>query len=287
MKTSRTFWVWSLVLAGTAFACFCIWQSRSQNPRLEYAYILDFPPKWRLTVRLNGQPVNTFEHNSGIADVSLFVVDGSNELAIDAEPLDKDSFNWQFHFGRTKNLRSSDQSETLFSRDLSLEEAPIHATFQFRASMPCRWTWQDADEISELSKEDRDGIRKLIGHTANVFRMKSIDSLTRLHEENVNFGPDQFPLLSGQAPPPILQEQETVKRVFDYPDYTVTTVPSERIRFDVGSRIVRVWADGQEWVIRAGKPPDYKSISGEWCYNLGASRYYAIKLHGKWRLVNY
>ncbi len=132
------------------------WTVHSSHPRLDYAYICDHPPHWRIAITLNGQPARTMDQMSGMTDVTVFVIDGENSLLVEATPRDEGAGEEEVHLARVRSFAASgDGPEMLHTMPLAPSSQPVFSVVS-RSAPPletagaaltitrCMRTWRPA-----------------------------------------------------------------------------------------------------------------------------------------------
>jgi len=147
---------------------------------------------------------------------------------------------------------------------LELEQAPSdnlsvlnQRDFEFTASVPVRWRWQDADDIGDLTPADREAILAAIAELGDAYARRDWQAVKSLCVTWWH---------SKQAPRGMLD----VSAIFDritrvvqrYEDYTVLVAPPETIRFDAGSKVVQAFVE--ELAFRGFWGTKYAYFAGDW-----------------------
>ena len=248
---------------------------------------------WRVKLWVNGQPV---EFVNGLAvsyDMTPFVINGPNTVRIKADRLQGEgpafSRACEIRLDRWPiNATDPNQVEMLggIDDDGSAKRDSFETTVEFRADVPIRWGWQDADDINALTDADRDAIWKIVKQYADTLKSRDRKALDSLLSARV-------PLHPGKA---VLQDRvmTAFEEVCKYEDYTVTIVPRDKARFTVGSKVVTVFDDEKEpfraeaddpELLHAGHALEHEDASGEPVYDLSVERMLFVKMRGKWRVL--
>jgi len=169
------------------------------------------------------------------------------------------------------------------NRPLSARRSEKH--FEFAAQVPVRWRWQDADDVGDLGPQDRAAIQAIINELAEAYRRRNWKAVKTTC----------VTWWIGSRPPANMAREDRrfdiIARFLDTcKDYTVFMVPAESLRFDSGSKIVRVYAEDGP-IISAG--PVVRPVRGiigdamaETQPRLGdGGAIHFLKLGGRWRPI--
>ena len=271
----------ALILSAVC-AAGCGKKQRAAPPDVKTRYQFNVAGQhWRVKLTINHQPAYTVEGWSAIADVTHFVVDGKNMVRIEAE---------RMQHGLPETFRKCDirfvsmpagasgpaQPKTIggIYDDGSSNKARLEGTFEFKASVPARWTWQDADDIGQLTDADKQEILAVVSQVAAAYRRKDWKAVRSMP---LGMWPGGQGTGLGPGPPDAeARAEKFFKKIFAHPDYTVEVAAAEDIRFAAGSKLVQISA-GPDAIIHVGRPK-----SAGQGVSTGPSRMSFVKKGGVW-----
>lgn len=237
---------------------------------------------WDTEIVLNGQPV---AGGGCYWDfLTPYVIDGKNTVRIIARPVgdmaDRGSCSVKFY----KVQWDRTPGETVL-HESSSDDAPgkpLQADFEFTASVPVRWLWQDADDLAELTDEDRSQIFGIYEQVKEAFRRKDWRGLRQLCSPASRglFATELRVGKDGAAVWDMLEKLGT--EVSGYDDYSVSALLPEDIGVEHGSKIVRIHPKHpeQETLISAVGRGD------ESCARTGFYELRFIKVGGRWHWIH-
>ena len=222
-------------------------------------------------VTLNGEPALA----GGL--VSLFIQDGDNELVIRGDVSD----GYAIWFGRTKGF-SDANPQTLWE----VKDAPERAEtdklfrFQFTASRSGRWSWEDADTITELTAEDRSAILRLFDRFVERLRDKSTIAQGIFQTEtSLPWSRDPQKLAEAKA-----TFTELLAEVRSYDDLTCRKARPEELLFERGRKTVALRAGG-EHLYYLGHADGYEPEDSEVVWSIAADVVHFARFDGRWKTL--
>jgi len=127
----------------------------------------------------------------------------------------------------------------------SLEQTPSdnlsvlnQRDFEFTASVPVRWRWQDADDIGDLTPADREAILAAIAKLGDAYTRRDWQAVKSLcitwwHGKQAPRGMLDVPAIFDQI----------TGEVQRYDDYTVAVASPETVHFETGSKVVQAFVE--------------------------------------------
>lgn len=208
-----------------------------------------------------------------MADVTQYVVDGTNSVRVTSA---EDPNANRVEIALSRWYEDDTNAEPIATLTAGGAEPNI-ATCTFEATVPVRWTWQDAEDLADLSPDDEAAI--LLGLQAFAdLAAKGDFAACRRH---------QHPWLSADPPRGLLAEnriwqmKELAERERQFiKGLTQATVcPREEVDFYAGTRVVRLRSKARETGLMhlkgTGSPPEL--VVPHACF---------IRLKGKWRYLD-
>ena len=246
-----------VLLLAALFVVFMVFWSRTSvdeagapDMQVTYGFARE-TPWWNLDLWINDQPALHMEDNSaGLWMITEFVVDGRNTVRISAHR------NPNMVFGtddrgecslklikekHTRDFTSYDGFYHMHEPDGSEKEL-LQDEFGFDASVPIRWRWQDADDIDNLSEQDRTDILDMFRRLVTAYKSYDKDVIIPL------FSPWWYsrPTLAGNDLPPG-DIHEYCKTATDLVrGYELFVAPEEEIVLVAGTKIVMMYRPGTE-----------------------------------------
>lgn len=222
-------------------------------------------------VALNGEPA------MGGGLVSLFIIDGENELAIRGDVSD----SYGIWFGRASGFFDANP-ETLWEVKDTAEHAETNKLFRFKftASRPGRWSWEDADTIAELTAEDRSAILRVFDGFVEKLRETSTSAEGIFEAENVlPWSRDRQKIAEAKT-----RLTRWLAQVRSYDDLTYRKAPPEDLLFEHGRKIVALRSRGAE-LYYLGHANGYERKDGEVVVNIGGDEMHFAKFDGRWKIL--
>ena len=168
------------------------------------------------------------------------------------------------------------------------------AEFAVNSKNTVKWLWQQAETLKTVTDEDRAAIVQLIDGLARSLREKDWEGVRKCYSQPWGDGPCPSGIVPQGATFADIERKELdlAKKVFAYPDFTVTVAKPRELEFIPGERCVFVTtkpvADPQanNEIVAAGHAPGFRPKSGEFTYSLSQDKLHFLKVDGRWRLLH-
>lgn len=236
-----------------------------KTPRLPHRYGFNRESaSWNPEVWINGQPALRLEGHGSILfwDSTHFVMDGENEVRISAvrsKTIGRGFESMPPGFSFSEQTRAEDRIEHKEMHRFTIPNETgselINESFTFTASVPLRWKWQNADDLGDLSAQDRTDILALFHQLADAIRRydaKQVRSLFADWQE----GPS--PRVQGEDVE--LSDPWDTNMDLLRGNPVFVTADSE-LQFILGSKVVMLFCPGIEE--RFGGPDERPLVSSE------------------------
>ncbi len=229
--------------------------------------------------------------------IGYFVVDGDNKLEITAswrggEDIDPLDFRLA-DAGKSPDPYSTPLSDVTPVGRLSVSEPKqkvYKKSITFTAKMPQTWAWQETDEITDFTEEDREAVLDVLDKLVDALKERDEkgyrDNMLRWWPEDVGC------YYRFQEPTAEMLKTDFVKHAFktfkEYgDDYIVTPGDRSTYKMDHGNRVVRVWRDRDMPLFQAGLTPETaaKIKDGECSWSMRPEVLHFVKKDGQWYML--
>lgn len=213
--------------------------------RLQALYHVNSGTRLVVDLRMNGQPSVQIESHAILMDITPFVVDGHNAGSLRIELLETaGGVDPRLLVDDIAISRMTEEGSTVLASAgaCQFDDSDVcELDFEFEASVPLRWRWQDADGITALTAADRQSMLSLLEARYQLYRQHDVKALRRLDTPWQKEG--GFPV------PPIWQVEpdvvwDGVQRYLDANSPTVSRAANDDIAFTKGTKLVRLHAPG-------------------------------------------
>lgn len=137
---------------------------------------------WIVEARVNGEPAFYGGQVSGYLDITSFVVDGANVVALTAMRDERVSRGPSKCEVNVMRMPSGGRGTAEILGGIAVAEArsdKYEAEVRFSAAVPFRWSWQDCDDLVALTDKDRSEIAAVVRTIADRWRARDVRALMR------------------------------------------------------------------------------------------------------------
>jgi hypothetical protein len=248
-------------------------------------YVLNTVNKgWEVELFLNGQPA------AGGADyhdlVTTCVIDGRNTVRIVARPTPGKLAPTPclVQFAKVPLGAAWDKGQVLRTlNDDDTPDQPVSTDFEFTARVPFRWVWQDAQDVGELTDEDKQQIFAIMHRLEELFRQRDWRGVKRLCAGSVA-GAESGMIIdkTGNTCWDLFEKMET--DISGYGDYAVFALKQDDVALATGSKIVRLHPKRSEdkHLIVAGHALEHEAHVGEMTARLFFDEMRFVRIDNQW-----